>query len=517
MSYQFHVANWAYKGEGNSNLVLSFCGPRSSSLDGCILRLRKDESTSDTELPADFWNARKLVEYRDLVIRPLLGEDYVARALAVDVDNEFLEGIAASQTIKDARPPYRRSRNVDVRQRWALLELDHTVTLGGRLMVSSKSRWNEQQDGQSLSEQSVEVIAFEIKPKWGFKRSLVSEAARFISKDNLATKVNACRFCMHRIWKDRNAIERTTGASPSHHEANTFQGHVSVGHSREAPTRFCPLDMYSEEHSRILASCEWLFRDPRNNFALHINGQLVDITELWGEDEPSWVSSLSRFLDVLGVNANPHMDIKSGCLVRLINVFADVISYEPEPLHNLRRHQGGLDSIDIEGVFPLYLDVVATHGGYADSLLDCSPVEWQQVMERYRHRVAVDYGMLPLEDKLQLIREFMVSATLKDCTLLVTLGRSTDGSSREEGSSVPPTATLPGTQASEILECLEVQRVRQLNLISGTPSQGGDVNFTYKMTFVDTDPKPTSRIPHYYRLDRDIVENAALFGLECFE
>ncbi|KXS09788.1 hypothetical protein M427DRAFT_75029 [Gonapodya prolifera JEL478] len=212
------ASEWQFKDEGNANLLLSYCSPGSSPFRGCLLRMAKIEANAGagTAPKPPSYDARDIMEYRTKVITPLLG-DLVAPPVLIEVGFDFLQAIAHSPAIQIARKPQRRAKNVDTSQRWALLEVDHTLPFGIPPVQPATAH------GSVSAPTGVHVVTFEIKPKWGFKRAIGSEAAKYISKAHIGAKVATCRYCMHRVLKDSAQPHRASPDISGSVEAGTIQ------------------------------------------------------------------------------------------------------------------------------------------------------------------------------------------------------------------------------------------------------------------------------------------------------
>lgn len=139
--------DWAYKGEGAANLVLSYCGS-SPFMVGKVLRVRKilkgrrsqrgelltrheQLLWSDTGELVD--SASKEISeevFVTCVMAPLLGSEFIDAGNRISVAREFLESI--EKNINDQRPAWRvDASEVDTLSDSALLIPDHSVFLSG--------------------------------------------------------------------------------------------------------------------------------------------------------------------------------------------------------------------------------------------------------------------------------------------------------------------------------------------------------------------------------------------------
>ncbi|KAJ3178512.1 Inositol-pentakisphosphate 2-kinase [Geranomyces variabilis] len=406
--------HWAYKGEGNANLVLSYVGPDAALL-GRVLRLRK---ATDDDLNAHSPSPFSLdyeIGFQRHVIAPLLGPEYVAPADLVEVTAAFLEEV--SRHVSAARPPGRRSRPLDLSQSHAALIKDLTYV-------------PRQRDGEA-----VRTIAVEIKPKWGFLPT-----SPLIAPEH-EVKRRTCRYCMHQQWKAKLAAQKQ------------HDGHVA--------NAFCPLDLYSRDRARVRAAFDALLPNPQNNLRLFVDGQPTSL------DSDQARSVLAEHFQTVAANA---MDVLFEHLTNIL--LSDNL------LPRLQQHQRGLDPLDIEGVFPLY-DAMPEHLRTAVPTLD----EWKEITDAYcsgatERRLAVEYQPSSAESA-RVIREYLISATLKDCSVIITLWL-------ESAKQSPP------TEPNESVILL--------------PDSPDGSALRYRIGVLDVDPKRAAKIPAHFLLDRDIVE-----------
>ncbi|KAJ3016254.1 Inositol-pentakisphosphate 2-kinase [Thoreauomyces humboldtii] len=228
---------------------------------------------------------------------------------------------------------------------------------------------------------------------------------------------------------------------------------------KHAVTKFCPLDLYSKEPSRVRQALDDLAENPQNNMKLFVDGQLVGL-------DAATVSLASFF----GVVEESSVDTLSENLATII--------IRDRLLSQLQRHQKGLDAFDIEVIAPWYADLPA--------VLRNSPTseEWMIVLERYKARIPDGTDLLSLQpphltamdEILQAVRQYTLAATLKDCSVMITLWRP-----RPEDNDQ---ASIPPNEGAFWLERSE---------------------FRYRVSVLDIDPKRMDKIPAYLDLDRLIV------------
>ncbi|KAJ3156283.1 Inositol-pentakisphosphate 2-kinase [Geranomyces michiganensis] len=256
-------------------------------------------------------------------------------------------------------------------------------------------------------------------------------------------KRRTCRYCMHQQWKAKAAADKQ-----------------HIAHSHVAST-FCPLDLYSRDRVRVRAALDALLQNPQNNLRLFIEGHPTPLNS----DHAQTVLA-----EQLQTDAGNAMDVLFEHLTQIL--ISDNL------LPRLRQHQQGLDRHDIEGVFPLYNAMSEAQQAAVPSL-----TEWKETISVYLAREtnlnrtgAADTPLTTIAAGAQIIREYLVSATLKDCSVIISLW---DGSLEQETSIEPNEGVL------------------QL-------PDGGVLR--YRVGVLDIDPKRAAKIPAHYTLDRDIVK-----------
>ncbi|KAI8917098.1 inositol-pentakisphosphate 2-kinase [Powellomyces hirtus] len=422
------AALWSYKGEGNANIVVAYIGP-DPLITGCVLRVRKalDEVVRLDEVPVPSpFTLQYEMGFQQHVVAPLVGPEYVGRMQLVNVNPTFLHNL--SDSIADARPKARRTKLLDFSQPYAALIAD--LTYVPHLKMASPTK----------------VVAVEIKPKWGF---LPTSPA--IDSNN-AIKLRTCRYCMHQLWK-----------------AKECESHTASG--------FCPLDLYSREEDRIRKAFDSLLPNAQNNLRLFLDGQRLNLTLSTG-------AALNNFFHP--ADASAHDPSSTGLASLFENLIA--ILTRDNLLQRLRYHQRNLDSLDIEGIFPLYATL-------PDDVKNANPSlsEWKETMDLYQQRIeqnddiAAQLSKCSPKERLQFIHEYLLAATLKDCSIIIAMWLE-DPNSTEPSDTPANEGTVRLDTSSQVLR--------------------------YRVGILDIDPKRITKIPDYYKLDQNIVEHFKKMGVE---
>ncbi|KAI8367836.1 inositol-pentakisphosphate 2-kinase [Choanephora cucurbitarum] len=209
-----------------------------------------------------------------------------------------------------------------------------------------------------------------------------------------------------------------------HWKKQTYCRYCLHAHWRQQPTHgYCPLDLYSKDPLRIQKALTILFKKP-----------IEKTLKATHQGKPVSLLSLE--------------DVHFSLLTAIL---------QQDPLlSRLKQLQSQLDSLDVEGIWPLFKE-------HRASLSDDSQL-WQHVTERFLNR----RPCLDKERVMQRIYEYVLSMTFKDCSLMISIS--------------------PSVGQKQI--------------------QIGDRVFYYRMTVIDIDLKDVNKIPYWYQLDQTIVQYA---------
>ncbi|KAG0279957.1 Inositol-pentakisphosphate 2-kinase [Linnemannia exigua] len=487
----YHVDYWQYRAEGNANIVLQYIGPH-SSFRTTVLRLRKANrldgpGTREGEVGAGgtnfgdetitMKNLTKESQFATEVIGLLLGSQFVEQLIAVALPPEFLSSLA--KAIEPSRPESRRQKGVDLAQSVGFLALDHT-------------RFIKPAPGQS-------TVAVEIKPKWGF----LTKSA-FLRKDQ-DIKRRKCRFCMYQHQKIKTGQE----------------GGLS---------KYCPIELFSGTELLVQDALDSLVDTPQNNLRLFVDGkeQPVNknsITKVFlASSTSNQLQEQQQQRQPTGMKDDDPLDGEDDDSrpAKLTEVLTQILLESPL-LKRLGRLQQGLDSLDVETIHRFYahlLDEGADHLPEptveafletAEAFMDRTDMNAMMTenQETFEIQNATGLGFEPedeleeLPEALQLhfIREFLLSATLKDCSILVTI-------QRDDSTAVLTEAATGNWMSSR------PSRSR-LEVDVGSPEfheashriKFKDEVFVFKITCIDLDPKKMSSVPMYLKKDRAIVSH----------
>ncbi|KAF3856723.1 hypothetical protein F7725_017446 [Dissostichus mawsoni] len=277
------------------------------------------------------------------------------------------------------------------------------------------------------------TLCIEIKPKCGFL-----PYSKHVSQD-IKTKV--CRFCMHQHYK------------------------VAMG-TWKRRSRYCPLDLFSGNRQRMHFAIRQLIDEPQNNlkiFKVLVNALLSAGggdggagTDRRGEGRSFCEASLFKERTRHGSQGSPSDSV----------------------LYRVRQTQM-LDTLDIEGLYPLYRRVEQHLQDFPKerTRLQMDGPYNEAFLEKLHKCPSEDDGSL--EYAVSKVHQYRVAMTAKDSQIMVALVPSCEEEEDDEG--------LPG------------QRQHRDFLSSRPPA------FSYSVSILDLDPKPFDNIPRQLRLDQNIV------------
>ncbi|XP_011623523.1 inositol-pentakisphosphate 2-kinase [Amborella trichopoda] len=419
--------DWTYKGEGAANLVLGYRGS-SPLFVGKVLRVQKtskgDAQSKSINDPILSTHDRLLWgDIEELVTatsKEILAHSYVQHVMRPLLASEHVDAgkrVLVSREFLEGVA----TQTLSQRPAWRVDAAKVDTLSDSALLISDHSLFQHGDIKQAP------CIAVEIKPKCGFL-----PCSRFIGKENFM-KNNTTRFKMHQALK-------------------VLQGEISN------TSKYDPCDLFSGSRGRIRQAIEALFLTPQNNFRIFLNGTLVfgGLGGYFGGSESDAQEALGRLDNALMglIHAGPGQRIncchellaeilfKSGALVRLLEVQK-------------------LDKLDIEGVIHAYFNVISQPCRVCKDLGE----ELSQIYQVLHS--------LSLKESMDIMKNYLVAATAKDCSLMVCFWPVGVG---------------------------ELETHDRYALLHSTSQK-----FYYKSSFIDLDMKPLEKMYYYYELDQKIV------------
>lgn len=454
------MKEWNYRAEGNLHIIIANEKTRQ------VLRLLK--CLKDKTIYNEYW-ASEATESELCFIR------YVAHPLMenckacfpiqkVAVSREFLKLI--SKKIEPGRPKIRLSKVVDQSCKFGILMPDFCQILPPTLSISQPT------------------ISVEIKPKQGF----------------ILVGSDRCKYSHFQLLKMQN---------------NTY----------DRISTYCPVDLFSGSKKRMQRAIKALISDPQNNFRVFRGGDVIysqeivqqsklKAKELFRKNVLTTMSCLTHhggpanleesfqdFQDVLcNMLLHPvcklqhpphaaqfcerHSNIDSNRkLPSLCNGFGEECDLPADCILGLLLSLQKLESYTIEEYYKMYVllqdhlrvfpeerDVLSLEGPYD---AQC----WRDLVDEIKCHSNYDtqsdeMWKLDMTKAASTLRKFLIAASFKDCSIIMTFrARSARGNVDSEESTYPVV----------IKTCCKQQE------------------YFASLAIVDSDPKPATRIPEYYR------------------
>lgn len=451
--------DWWLVGAGRANAVFAYRGLR-SDLVNRVLRLSKPKKairpTSALSLEAEVWLGHHLLLQSDAAIRcSYFADKFLAPAIAT----RHLPHQAIAITGDDLAPQLLES----IGQAVSGMPTETAMLLRNNTMFGAPSK--------------TPVVCVEIKPKWG-----ALPTAETIHPDN-AIKHQTSRFRLQQALKLAQAkIDRVS--------------------------QYDPIDMFSEEPNRVVASTVALLREPQNNLQLFRDGCPAHFSGLKSE---SGAEQLAKILSGWCESAST-MD-QAAVLAAAIQA----VLHDSGVLGGILELQK-LDQYDIEGVALVYDLLLEEHkrqpplpgspttppretgspsssdthsrSTYSSILpcdvvvpvhkhcrrRSCSAGERIDALNRWKAAHASLQSM-SREEHCLVLRSYMTAVTAKDCSVMMAL--------------------KPVRHHSTVLS----------DEVHGTITVGSQI-FEYKVSIADLDFKPLERIKEHQLLDVSILAAA---------
>ncbi|XP_037652882.1 inositol-pentakisphosphate 2-kinase isoform X4 [Choloepus didactylus] len=448
---------WRYHGEGNKSLVVAHA-------QRCVvLRFLKFPPNRKKASDEILQHLQNIVDFSKNVVKEFLGESSVHCGEVVQLPLDFVKQLCLK--IQSERPESRCDKDLDTLSGYALC-LPNLTRLQTYRFVEHRP-----------------ILCVEIKPKCGF--------IPFSSDVTHELKHKVCRYCMHQQLK------------------------VATGKWKQI-SKYCPLDLYSGNKQRMHFALKSLLQDAQNNLKIFKNGELIYGCRDARDTAADW-AELARhlrpfFFPAPGLAAGPQR--ARAVLRELVRVLARVLlsadgarpgalckgpaprgprvcqaspfAREPRRAGKSTPEDSGLpkgcllyrtlqvqmlDTLDIEGLYPLYKRVqryleefpearksLQIDGPYNDAF-------YQKLLDRSTE----DDGTLSYA--LTKVQQYRVAMTAKDCSIMIALSPCLQDGSSDERPVVPSSKS----------------------------------RFAFSVSVLDLDLKPYESIPHQYKLDAKIV------------
>ncbi|XP_018447056.1 inositol-pentakisphosphate 2-kinase [Raphanus sativus] len=424
------AVDWSYRGEGAVNLVLAYTGSSPSFL-GKMMRIQKmpndgkedNGNTSGNGLTSHekvIWGeCKEVVSCQNKEIVEFLFVKHVMRPLLGHKHvNPGMRLLVAKEFLESVenivtsqRPSWRADAACVDTNRNSVLLMDD-LTLFAHGRVEDKP-----------------CLSVEIKPKCGFLPS-----SSFIAQENVIKK-GKTRFEMHQVLKlQENEISEIS--------------------------EYDPLDLFSGSKDRIHKAIRALYATPQNNFRVFLNGSLVfgglggGTCKTTSKVEQDFEHILK---DIIKTKDGPRAN-------HFIELVAETV-YTSGVLDHLLDVQK-LDKYNIEGAIHVYYDLIN------------QPCKVCKELEKSTKSSASQFSsmhLIPMDEKVNVLKEFLISATAKDCSVMISFRSTNDVISRSSSHSN-----------------LHLESAKQ--------------EFDYKVHFIDLDMRPLKKMEVYYELDKKIMK-----------
>ncbi|XP_065882022.1 inositol-pentakisphosphate 2-kinase-like [Euphorbia lathyris] len=421
---QKDASDWVYRGEGAVNLVLAYSGS-SPVFIGKVMRILKVAKNGDSGC---LGNEQVLTEEERLLWK-------VCKELVSAPTKEQAQLIYVQRIISPLLGPEHVDPGLHVPvSREFLQSIEKKVISQRPAWRVDAAKIDTQQDYVLLmSDHSLfqgmdkvgSCISVEIKPKCGFIPD-----SRFIAERN-AIKKKITRFRIHQVLKLQ-------------------QQEVSE------LSQYDPLDIFSNSKEKIYKAVNDLFITPQNNFRIFLNGSLI-LGGLGGSTNKTSKLVEEAFEDALKGVIEADDGLRTTSFLELV---AETL-YGSKVLDRLVEAQK-LDNYDIEGAIHAYYDMIS------QPCMVCRELD-EGVPNTY-----TSLHSIPMDESLKIVRDYLISATAKDCSMMISFRPKEGG---DLGSPYGSIYLQPTNQ-----------------------------NFDYKVNFLDLDLKPLKKMEEYYEKDKKIVD-----------
>uniref|UniRef100_A0A0E0PF72 Inositol-pentakisphosphate 2-kinase IPK1 n=2 Tax=Oryza TaxID=4527 RepID=A0A0E0PF72_ORYRU len=374
--------DWVYKGEGAANLILSYTGSSPSML-GKVLRVKKILKDKGQPAPncivfssheEHLWG--KIPGLLESVKNDCLPQAYATIVMSQHLGANHVDGGVRVRVSKNFFEL--AGKNVlDNRPAWRVNASAIDAGADSALLISDHTLFSGNPRGSSC-------IAVEIKAKCGFLPS-----SEYISKEN-SIKKQVTRYKMHQHLK-------------------FHLGEISK------TSEYDPLDLFSGSKERIHMAIKSFFSTPQNNFRIFVDGSLVFGGMGGGADSvhPNETEKcLEDLSKVTGLQLSDFIELLSEAIFKS-GVLGKLLATQK------------LDDHDIEGAIHLYYNIIS------QPCLVCKSITDTELLRKYS-----TLHSLPLDKSEKIVRDFLISATAKDCSLMISFRPRQSGTTDSEYDSV---------------------------------------------------------------------------------
>jgi len=265
-------------------------------------------------------------------------------------------------------------------------------------------------------------------------------------------------------------IKPKWGFLPIGSQTCRFHKHASLK-GKQANLDFCPLDLFSNDKMRIKNAITQLMSVNTNNWRVFADSKMVPF-----KNHDSVIASMFT-----GETSNARSV--------LAHVLADII-FNDELFSLLKSRQKSLDNSGIVALKAM----VEVYADWSDFSIDTDDADWDAIVAAFLQKsdTLTDAGVNDIDDLRQLIYEYIISMTLKDCSIFITLFV-------EKATAEPTTSTYLTTHRDHPIS----KNLYDAYTASGSIELLDNTNIQYKIRMVDLDLK-IPKLKYWHDLDQEI-------------
>ncbi|KAJ5068177.1 inositol polyphosphate kinase 1 [Anaeramoeba ignava] len=385
-SIPLKIEDWQYMNEGNGNIVLEYCGLFHEDLNGTVLRLKKQKITNKiikTEKENESLIEKELTNYKfySNVLSPLFNNKFIYPGLLLAMNENFLTQI--EKKISKQRPKFRReTTQINLKTNYNIVQPNHSIF-------------------PKISEENYKsCLSIELKPKCGFIPN-----SPFIDKNNQFKKQFSRYFLHQRLKKKKGEIEE-----------------ISL---------YDPIDLFSNDKNQIFHAMDCLLNNPQNNLKIFLDSQLIFGGIRSQEQEGDEKTELRKLLmdqNHLQTQLKNIFNKEKQNIQSLKEIITQII-LKTKVLDNILNLQK-LDNLDIEGIYQIYQNLnnskieipswkkICDNQPFLESILQNIK---KPKIENEENLLKFKLEDLSKEESIMKIIEFLISSSVKDCSVMITI------------------------------------------------------------------------------------------------
>lgn len=501
-------------GVGNEHAVWRYEGA-DSRLIGSVLRLRRHREPALTAAESP-------------LVR-LLGAGLVPRPCPVRLDASVADALCAS--VGHAITPPQAAIAATVTAMREALDAPATAAVAGPSADGAASGWLEPDATRLHTARggAARRLCVELKPKCGILPAATGPLAAFAP--------GRCRFCLYADLKAR----RRAGAAAA--TAEPPQASPSgAAPAADGARRYCPLDLYSHDGALMREALSSLLASPRNNLRVRSeDGALVFGGEA-GVDRAGLRAELRRVVHSGSAGATQcgaaATSEEEAVEAELVSVLASVLQQEPV-LRRLRAVQARAACLSSACALALYERGLQLAGGgdelralVASRAQSCScggacggardgrapPCEspgWPLPPHFDSRRGAADACECSLDACVSSLADWLLSLTAADVSVMVTFARQLPAETEAAADEQLAGGQLTAAELGGGVAPTPAEQPRG-TLSPGTVFTARGDAYWYRVTVVDVQLKPLSKVAEHAALDERIVcDDGRLPGRVC--